>query len=108
MKRFLRFAASLLLLAGGAQGLNAADYFARDFGAVPDGFTLNTVSIQAAIDFVSAQGGGRVVLDKGDYVSGSIYLKDGVTLWIDEDSALLGSLNPFDYINLSLNYLMKI
>ena len=58
MKRFLRFAASLLLLAGAAQGLNAADYFARDFGAVPDGFTLNTVSIQAAIDFVSAQGGG--------------------------------------------------
>ena len=98
MKRFLRFAASLLLLAGAAQGLNAADYFARDFGAVPDGFTLNTVSIQAAIDFVSAKGGGRVVLDKGDYVSGSIYLKDGVTLWIDEDSALLGSLNPFDYI----------
>ena len=98
MKRFLRFAASLLLLAGGAQGLNAADYFARDFGAVPDGFTLNTVSIQAAIDFVSAQGGGRVVLDNGDYVSGTIYLKDGVTLWIDEDSSLLGSLNPFDYI----------
>ena len=98
MKRFLRLAASLMLLAGGAQGLNAADYFARDFGAVPDGFTLNTVSIQAAIDFVSAQGGGRVVLDNGDYVSGTIYLKDGVTLWIDEDSSLLGSLNPFDYI----------
>ena len=98
MKRFLRLAASLMLLAGGANGLNAADYFARDFGAVPDGFTLNTVSIQAAIDFVSAQGGGRVVLDNGDYVSGTIYLKDGVTLWIDEDSSLLGSLNPFDYI----------
>ena len=98
MKKFLGLAASVLLFAGAGQALDAADYFARDFGAVPDGFTVNTVSIQAAIDFVSAHGGGKVVLDKGDYVSGSIYLKDGVTLWIDEDCSLLGSLNPFDYI----------
>ena len=87
-----------LLLAGAGHSLPAADYFARDFGAVPDGFTVNTVSIQAAIDFVSTHGGGRVVLDNGDYVTGTIYLKDGVTLWIDEDCSLLGSLNPFDYI----------
>ena len=98
MKKFLGLAASVLLFAGAGHALEAADYFARDFGAVPDGFTVNTVSIQAAIDFVSAHGGGKVVLDKGDYVSGSIYLKDGVTLWIDEDCSLLGSLNPFDYI----------
>jgi hypothetical protein len=98
MRRLLRLAASALLLMGVSGTLGAADYFARDFGAVPDGMTVNTVSIQAAIDFVSAHGGGKVVLDKGDYVSGSIYLKNDVTLWIDEDSALLGSLNPFDYI----------
>ena len=87
-----------LLLAVAGHSLGAADFFARDFGAVPDGFTVNTVSIQAAIDFVSTHGGGRVVLDNGDYVTGTIYLKDGVTLWIDEDCSLLGSLNPFDYI----------
>ena len=98
MRRLLRLAASALLLLGASGALGAADYFARDFGAVPDGMTVNTVSIQAAIDFVSAHGGGKVVLDKGDYVSGTIYLKNDVTLWIDEDSALLGSLNPFDYI----------
>ena len=98
MRRLLRLAATALLLTSAAGALGAADYFARDFGAVPDGVTLNTVSIQAAIDFVSAHGGGKVVLDKGDYVSGTIYLKNDVTLWIDEDSALLGSLNPFDYI----------
>ena len=97
MNKLTALAAAALLLLGGFEG-NAADYFARDFGAVPDGVTLNTVSIQAAIDFVSAHGGGRVVLDNGDYVTGSIYLKDGVTLWIDEDCALLGSLNPFDYV----------
>lgn len=98
MRKALKLAAFVLLLASAGISLRAADYFARDFGAVPDGFTLNTVSIQAAIDFVSSHGGGRVVLDKGDYVSGTIYLKNDVTLWIDEDSALLGSLNPFDYI----------
>ena len=52
MKKFLGLAASLLLFAGTGQVLEAADYFARDFGAVPDGFTLNTRSIQAAIDYV--------------------------------------------------------
>ncbi len=97
MKKYLGISAIVLLLTGAGQAL-AADQFARDFGAVPDGVTLNTVSIQAAIDFTSAHGGGKVILDQGDYVTGTIYLKDGVTLWIDKDCSLLGSLNPFDYI----------
>ncbi|MBR4755543.1 MAG: glycoside hydrolase, partial [Bacteroidales bacterium] len=97
MKKILGIAALALLLTGTGKAL-AADQFARDFGAVPDGVTLNTASIQAAIDFTSAHGGGKVILDKGDYVTGSIYLKDGVTLWIDPECSLLGSLNPFDYI----------
>ena len=107
MKKFLKLAAAVLLLAGAGQTLGAADYFARDFGAVPDGVTLNTVSIQAAIDFVSAHGGGRIVLDNGDYVSGSIYLKDGVTLWIDEDSSLLGSPESIDKLVAYTNAYMK-
>ncbi len=38
------------------------------------------------------------MLDKGDYISGSIYLKDNVTLHIEKDAALVGSLNPYDYV----------
>lgn len=74
------------------------DVAARDFGAAGDGVTLDTASLQAAIDFCSSHGGGRVVLTPGTYLSGSIYLKDGVTLHIEEGATLLGSLNPWDYI----------
>ncbi len=98
MRNKLKIAAALLLITFAAPSLSAADYFARDFGAVPDGVTLNTASIQAAIDFVSSHGGGRLILDKGDYVCGSFYLKSNVLLCIDGDSRILGSLNPFDYV----------
>lgn len=76
----------------------AADYYAVDFGAKADGVTLNTRSIQSAIDFASANGGGRVILSKGNFVTGSIYMKSNVTLHIEEGASLLGSLNPWDYI----------
>jgi Endopolygalacturonase len=76
----------------------AKDYLAADFGAVADGKTLNTASLQAAIDFASSNGGGRVVLTAGNYVSGSIYLKNDVTLHLEAGATLLGSLNPWDYV----------
>jgi len=76
----------------------AKDYSVADFGAVADGTTLNTACIQAAIDFASANGGGRVVLTPGKYLCGSIYLKTGVTLHLEAGATLLGSLNPWDYI----------
>ena len=98
MRNKLKIAAAFLLISFAAPSLSAADYYARDFGAVPDGVTLNTASIQAAIDFVSTHGGGRLILDQGDYVCGSFYLKSNVLLCIDGDSAILGSLNPFDYV----------
>lgn len=77
---------------------SATDYKAVDFGAKPDGKTLNTATIQAAIDFASANGGGRVILTPGNFVCGSIYLKDGVTLHLEAGATLLGSLNPWDYV----------
>lgn len=76
----------------------AKDYCAADFGAKADGKTLNTATIQAAIDFASANGGGRVVLTPGIYLCGSIYLKNDVTLHLESGATLLGSLNPWDYV----------
>ncbi len=98
MKSLLKYSLAILLLAVSARALGATDYFARDFGAKADGVTLNTASLQAAIDFTSANGGGRVILDKGDYVSGTIYLKSNVILHIEKDARLLASLNPYDFI----------
>lgn len=69
----------------------------EDYGARADGVTVVTAPIQAAIDACSASGGGRVVLAKGAYVSGTIDLKSGVMLQIAAGARLLGSTNLADY-----------
>ena len=95
MKKFLFF---LMTLSVSAYGLAAKDYFVADFGARADGVTLNSKSIQAAIDFASANGGGRVVFTPGNWVTGTVYVKDNVTLHLESGATLLGSLNPWDYV----------
>jgi hypothetical protein len=72
-------------------------YDVRDFGATPDGRTLCTQAIQAAIDKCAAAGGGTVYLPPGVFLSGTIYLKNGVTLHLDTGCTLLGSANLKDY-----------
>ena len=61
------------------------------------GDSLNTRSIQFAIDYINAQGGGRLVFDVGRYLTGSIHLKSNVTIHLLEGAVLLGALNPMDY-----------
>lgn len=50
------------------------------------------------IDHVSENGGGRLVFQVGNYVTGSIYLKSNVTLHLEPGATLLGSTNPLDYV----------
>ena len=76
---------------------SAKDYPASLFGISSDGVTLNTRSIQFAIDYIQQQGGGRLVFDVGRFLSGSIHLKSNVTIHLLEGAVLLGTLNPLDY-----------
>src|SRR5258705_2075280 len=76
---------------------SAKDYPASLFGINSDGVTLNTRSIQFAIDYIHEQGGGRLVFDVGRFLTGSIHLKSGVTIHLLEGAVLLGVLNPLDY-----------
>lgn len=73
------------------------DYLVNQYGAIPDGKTLNTRAIQKAIDAAFNNKGGRVVFPKGKFLSGSILMKSNVTLYFDEEAVLLGSTNPKDY-----------
>ena len=68
-----------------------------DFGAVGDGTTLNTKSIQSAIDHLATNGGGTLVIPKGVFLSGAIFLKPGVNLSLDEAAVLKGSTNITDF-----------
>jgi polygalacturonase len=88
----------ILTIALAGQQLSAKDYDVRDFGAVGDGIFLNSNTIQYAIDYVNANGGGRLVFYAGTYVTGSIYLKSNVTIQLEPGATLLGSTNPWDYV----------
>jgi polygalacturonase len=67
-----------------------------DFGARPDGQTLNTKAIQTAIDRCAVWG-GTVVVPPGVFVSGALFFKPGVNLLLERDAVLKGSANPADY-----------
>jgi polygalacturonase len=73
-------------------------YLITDFGAVADGKTVNTKAIQAAIDKCAAtKKGGVVVVPQGTFLSGAIFLKQGVNLLVEKDGVLKGTTNPDDY-----------
>jgi hypothetical protein len=98
--RILKYCGSMVLaagvwVAGAAQGAGLFDV--TKYGAVGDGKTLETAAIQKAIDECAKQGGGTVTLPAGKFVSGTLILKDNVTLHLDEKAELLGSLNIDDY-----------
>jgi len=92
--------ANILLLIAVAAAAHAADIDITAFGAMGDGKTLNTISIQKAIDECNKLGGGRVIFPAGKYLSGTIVIKNNVTLQLNKDALLLGSINIEDYRNL--------
>lgn len=75
----------------------AADYPASLFGIRSDGNTLNTRSIQYAVDYIHDKGGGRLVFEVGRYLTGSIHLRSNVNIELKKGAMLVGSVNPLDY-----------
>jgi len=74
-----------------------AAFNVRDYGACGDGTKLDMPAIQSAIEACAAQGGGTVVLPAGQYVTGSLFLRDNITLQLEAGARILGSENPEDY-----------
>lgn len=68
-----------------------------DYGAKGDGSTLNTKSIQSAIDACASRGGGTVYFPAGKFVSGTLFLKSHITLYLEAGAVLEGSKNLNDY-----------
>jgi exo-poly-alpha-galacturonosidase len=79
------------------ENTSAKRYLVTDNGAKGDSLTLNTPFIQRTIDKCSAAGGGVVVIPKGIFISGALFLKKGVSLLVEKDGVLKGSVNQDDY-----------
>jgi polygalacturonase len=69
----------------------------REFGALGDGSTKDTVAIQQALDRCSVLGGGEVLVPAGDYSIGAIVLRSNTILRLDERAVLLGTHDLADY-----------
>ena len=74
-----------------------ATFDVREYGAAGDGIAKDTAAIQRAVDAAGAAGGGRVVLPAGTYLSGTVWLKDGVELHLEKGAVLQGSTCEADY-----------
>lgn len=80
--------------------LFGADFNVLDFGAKADGLTKDTKAVQNAINAATLNGGGRVIIPSGKTVLiGTIYLKDNISLFVDNGAVLKGSPDIADYTN---------
>lgn len=73
----------------------------RSCGAAGDGRTMDTQSIQRAID-ACAGTGGRVIVQDGTYLTGTLRLRSHVELHIEAGATLLASPRCEDYPPVSL------
>lgn len=67
------------------------------FGAVPDGNTLNTKSINDAIDACNKKGGGVVLVPSGLWLSGPIVIKSNVNLHLTAGATILFTKDKNEY-----------
>ena len=78
--------------------LTSPVYFSvMDYGAKGDGIALDTKAIQQAIDAAGKNGGGTVFFPAGKYLSGTIFFRSNVSLYLDAGATLSGSNNLDDY-----------
>ena len=71
-------------------------YVISDYGVLPDG-RVYTKQFQALIDNVYENGGGVIVVPAGTYITGSLFFKQGVNLYVAEGGVLKGSSDIYDY-----------
>nr|WP_207428571.1 glycoside hydrolase family 28 protein [Pedobacter sp. SYSU D00535] len=74
------------------------------FGAISDGITLNTNSINKAIEECSNKGGGVVVIPRGTWLTGPIELKSNVNLHLKSDALLTFTADKSQYKLVETNW----
>ena len=59
-----------------------------DFGAVPDGETLNTAAFVRALDTLAAKGGGTLVVPPGIWLTGPIAMRSRINLHLEAGAVI--------------------
>ena len=75
-----------------------------NYGALNDTSKLSSPAIQKAIDECSEHGGGIVTVPPGNYLIGTLIIKNNVQLEIQNGAILYGSKNIKDYIEIKADY----
>ena len=71
-------------------------YVLTDYNILDDG-KIHTKEIQNLIDRAYENGGGVIVVPKGTYLTGALFFKQGVNLYIEDGGVLKGSDDIYDY-----------
>ena len=76
----------------------------KKYGAVSDGNTLNTKSINATIDALSKKGGGVVLIPSGLWLTGPVVLKNNINLHLAAGATLLFTADKNEYPLIQANW----
>lgn len=71
-------------------------YKLTDYEILDDG-KIHTKEIQQLIDAVAAKGGGVIIVPAGTYLTGALFFRQGVNLYIEKGGVLKGSDDILDY-----------
>lgn len=71
-------------------------YPLTEYGILDDG-RIHTKKIQSVIDLAAENGGGVVIVPEGTYLTGSLYFKQDVHLYVAQGGTLKGSDDIADY-----------
>lgn len=74
------------------------------YGAIADGYTLNTKSINGVIDALTKKGGGVVLVPPGLWLTGPIVLKNNINLHLAAGATLLFTADKNQYPLVAANW----
>lgn len=74
----------------------ASSYIITDYGIKDDG-NIYTEEFQKLINSVYDNGGGYIIIPAGTYMTGALFFKPGVNLYIEKNGILKGSQDITDY-----------
>ncbi len=96
MKNYLLLFGPVLFIFLTGPHLHSERINLRDFGATGNANTLDTQSIQKAIDMASEKS-CTLIIPSGIYLTGSLHLKSNLHIQIEQGAIILGSQKKEDY-----------